>query len=835
MAAGWLTARVLAKLLLAAILILQGAAGALAFFLQPGDNITITIKSGAPIPQHCALCVGRQCVPELQINPREQKDFTFGCNTPHKYWVLVIQRNIDCTSGRCPFGEVLLQPSGTPLLNRTFTWDIKTNKTLGLELKFSTWLRQIMPGEACPNQVTYSIGTRLDAKFVNIGHFCTNGSVSRVKVQGGVIMTLQLPWDSKLTTSGLRIENRSAIQRLCIIESTFQNESHAVMMAANYPSGFPNDQLMTWQFVIPSNLRANVLFLNHTLANCEWQEQKVEYYLPDAKREVYSLNMEQPVNIPGRFNLTLQSCHQDSQNPGSLTLMFKVVIQYPQNEKNVTYTIDLSKEKDMNVTIYSQTPYSGYHLMNEPLCLICLSVRKCKSNVTLFSGDKYSIMFLCRDVEKIRIIGEQSRVCHTPKTCQMITHHLVVPRALTQLPIQLETFTWKLSAPEAVNIEIRSPTLKLHQSIPNQTDQKCTGSYSYTINGTTPKKAFSLGLFCPGRAIEKIQMRNNVTITLKTYGKRFFSDSSKQDLQMSFMPGIQEECIFTVTPDPQSTVFLQTPNWVEGLPPHMSVYWNISVPPKQTAQLAFINDRMGVTCESGRANIYIQEQSPKAEETVRRDDQLLPKTLDMSNNFWINITNCKPAAKQQLSVQFKMTFHKKAGKLAAIIGAVFGGIAVLVAIGLVIYCVKKKRKKENPTPMVGVYNSNVNTQMPGKPGKFKKRKNNESHVYAVIDDVMVYGHLLDASSRPENAEIGVYRPFSGPVSTLPPSPPPIRKISKVSNPEESSFIPLTDNETYTFAHRAPEEPKSNGDINVSGNGNVSSALLEKSGQENSVE
>lgn len=95
----------------------------------------------------------------------------------------------------------------------------------------------------------------------------------------------------------------------------------------------------------------------------------------------------------------------------------------------------------------------------------------------------------------------------------------------------------------------------------------------------------------------------------------------------------------------------------------MSVYWNISVLPKQVAQLTFLNERMGITCEKSRAFIYIKEQSAKAVETVCRDDNVLPRTLNLRQHFWINITNCKPSAKQQLSLQFLVTFQKNSGKL----------------------------------------------------------------------------------------------------------------------------------------------------------------------------
>lgn len=120
---------------------------------------------------------------------------------------------LDCMQGPCPFGDVHLRPLGLPPLNKTFIWNVKVNRKFGLDLKFSTpWLKQIIPGDTCPDGALYKIDSRLDNSLVNIGHFCRNGTVSGVKVQGEVIMNLQLPWDSKLTTSGFKIESRSSIK-----------------------------------------------------------------------------------------------------------------------------------------------------------------------------------------------------------------------------------------------------------------------------------------------------------------------------------------------------------------------------------------------------------------------------------------------------------------------------------------------------------------------------------------------------------------------------------------------------------------------------------------------
>lgn len=107
-------------------------------------------------------------------------------------------------------------------------------------------------------------------------------------------------------------------------------------MSANYPLGLPEDELMTWQFVLPSSLRADINFINYTKPNCERKYERVEYslpnYSPDAR--VLSLDDVQPVNLPGSFNLSLYGCDQDDVKPGLLRLLFKVIVNYPKNEES---------------------------------------------------------------------------------------------------------------------------------------------------------------------------------------------------------------------------------------------------------------------------------------------------------------------------------------------------------------------------------------------------------------------------------------------------------------------------------------------------------------------
>ncbi|KAM6338917.1 CUB domain-containing protein 1 [Podargus strigoides] len=837
MAAGRALPALLAALLATSAQLLQREAS-FTISLRRVDNITVVIKQRPGVSPNCQIRVKNFIRPELKIKPGENVTFSFTCSTPEKYFVMEIHKNIDCVSGPCPFGDVHLYPLGLPRLNRTFIWDVKASTKAGLELKFSTpWLRQIEPGETCPDSISYNINSCIDTSRVNIGTFCRNGSVSRVKLLGGVIMSLHLPWDSPLTTSGFNIANRASIKRLCIIESILKGESSVTLMSPNYPLGFPEDELMTWQFVVPSNMRASVFFHNYSLSNCERKEERVEYYLPGSlsNPEVFKLSDSQPANIAGSFNLSLQGCDQDAQNPGILHLLFQVVVQHPQVDENVTHLVDLSKEWNMTVTIHFEGWPSHTPLMSEPICLICKDPRTCDRVLTLVSGAVYKISFLCKDLSRLRITAEKSISCVDLRWCQRKIYSLSVPKAVTQLPIRLHKFIWKLLATDLINIEITSPSLKLQQHLP---EQRCNTSYSYSIVSATPENEFNVGIYCPGGSIEKIQMRNNITISLKTFGKGFLNESNHQDLKMSFVPHIKEECIFTVSPDPKAKVYLQTPNWPYGLPPYVSISWYVVVPSKQVARLGFSKDRMGIACETGRAYVNIKEEALGAEETVRREDEPLPKPRNMYHDFWVNISNCKPVEKTQLTLQFWVTFADKQIDLGVIL-AVVAGAGILMAIGLTVCCVKKKKKSQNP--MVGVYNANVNTQVPRKQGLFTKgRQNNESHVYAVIDDAMVYGHLLKESNGSVAPEVDVYRPFDGPIGSLPPSPPPFsfrKDIKCSSNTEEPPPVMDTDHDTYTFAHQksGESEDNDNGDTTEMNNGDTSTSLLENKEQDSSVE
>lgn len=202
--------------------------------------------------------------------------------------------------------------------------------------------------------------------------------------------------------------------------------------------------------------------------------------------------------------------------------------------------------------------------------------------------------------------------------------------------------------------------------------------------------------------------------------------------------------------------------------------------------------------------MIIQEPQTRAEEIFSLEEEVLPKPRFHRHNFWVNISNCSPMNGKQLDLLFWVTLTPRTVDLAVIIGAAGGGALLLFALGLTI-CFVKKKKKVNKGPAVGIYNGNVNTQIPQTQNFQKRRKDNDSHVYAVIDDTMVYGHLLqDSGGSFIQPEVDTYRPFQGAMGDCPPSPPPIfsrTPTAKFTADEPApSSPPESESEPYTFSH-----------------------------------
>lgn len=796
--------------------------------LQTADNITINIKRGINTPSPlCYICTPNCKESSLQVSRGKRVDYTFSCKAPEMHFIMEINRTIDCSSGGCPL-NISLQPSNLEGLNRTFFWNILTSKNNGLVLGFSApWLRQIHPSSLCSDLVSFKIGTYVRDSSYNIGTFCRNGTITRIKVQERGIISLSLPWNVNIKDPGISITNRSSIKRLTIVESTFRQESLVTLLSANYPGPFPHNEQMTWKFIFPENHAASVQFLNYTLPVCVKKEENVLYYLP--KSTLLKLTDKQPANILANFNVSLQNCEVDKQMNGypGLSLNFSVIVQ--KNQGNTLYPLDLTKEKGLVVRI-------GKRLFGRtftPVCVICKGATDCDNELVIEGGKYYRISFLCKDLNSLTVTAENKIDCWNLTTCNIRNMPLTIPQSFIDFPVQLESYTWKLIAPEYISTEIVSKSVYLQQSVSDKPCNATAAGFAYDIFSATNKDQFKLGTFCPNGSIEKIQMRDNVTIILNVPRNGNPKKLLTHDLNVSFVSFIKEECIFTVSPKTEDAIYLQTPNWDYGLPDYVSLSWSINLPKKQSGRLTFGQDKMDISCEMGRVFVNIKEQEDNGPAIVRREDQQLPGQLDMYSAFWVNISNCKPwTGTKKLKLQFSVTFNQISPALKIILIAAGSAVAVVLATIAAICCIKKK-KKQIETP-VGIYNSKVNTEAPRRQAFFKKgRKSNESHVYAVIDDTMVYGHLLPETNGIV-PEVDVYQPFEGHMGDAPPVPPITFPNGSTKEDikdriikddvrdgsidgdimDEPLALSMKDNEIYVFSKSLSRQPVENEDTSI---------------------
>ncbi|MBN3274712.1 CDCP1 protein, partial [Polyodon spathula] len=795
--------------------------------LSTGENTTITIRSSFP-KANCSVCVLKDkqssCSSELRLQPRENRTYSFSCPDPHKFFSIEITKSTVCISNFYSTEVKELLTLTFPKFNNTLIWDIGFSEHKALVLDFlGLGLRQIKPSESCPDHLTYSIHTYLTADIQSIGTFCRRGPVSKIRVDKGVRVSLQVSGKEKVDEPGFSMAVGPPIKKCCIIEVNLLLGSSVNLLSPNYPLSFSDDDIMSWVFTVPDNNKADVLFLNYTQPTCSKKRVSVEYALPGSqftKRK--SLTNPQPSSISGNFTMQLENCEMVRSNPGRLSLEFRVEVFNESHQNH--FWIDLQKEKGINVTIKQKKV--------NPNCQFCDGAA-CQPEITLQSGKKTRIMFKDCNLEELGMVVTKDIGCYNWEKCPVKEMPVKVPSSLAKLPVPLESLTWQLRAPAESTIVLNPGEAKLKHLLPGET---CMEGFYYRL---VEEDESELGRFCPQGSIEKVQIHSNIFVALMATDRGNYSKILEPFFTVSIEKEITESYIFTVSPELGVMSYLVTPNWPEGMAPLSSVSWKVSVPSGHMVQVSFLNTTQP-QCRQSHTSISIKEQSSVEEKFSRREDELLPDHQTMMEDFWLNMSNCKPeATKMTFKVMCRVTLIKKQDDLPMkiAIGTV-SALLVIVAFIVIISCVMKKKKKNKPE--TSIYNPNVNTFFPGHPLFSKGRRDNDSHIYTTIDETVMYGPLLSRPGLRTLPEVDVYRPFEGPVGDRPPTPPPFFNLgkSKGVGPEVDVYRPflgpvgdeppipifnreasmeavadscLVDNELYSFQHEQEAETPGNED------------------------
>uniref|UniRef100_A0A4W5RC51 CUB domain containing protein 1a n=1 Tax=Hucho hucho TaxID=62062 RepID=A0A4W5RC51_9TELE len=674
--------------------------------LKPDQGTTLNISQSSERSRgsKCTVCTGtglkKSCSRAgsdyvvLLTDPKAAVNMEFTCPKPEEVFT------VESRTGTLPLQN----------FNRTFIWNLKAPVLRAFHLDFTQMgLRQILPSERCPDQHTYTLLALQRTGEAAIGTYCRNGSVSGAQVLNQGRLSLEVTGGRKLNPTMFNLSVGEEIKSLAVLKVTLpEGTSSSELLSPNYPNSFPDDDLMEWKFVVPPKHNATVVFLSQTQPQCLKKEPAVEYHRGDGRFAVVKkLSDPQPAQRRDSFSLILRNCEMNRIGDGStgLSLRFKVSAKR-RSLPGLLCNVDLRKERKLSLHIEKTNLTSDCELKLNSVIL---------EKITVPSGKISQLSFQDCPCQELLLTAIRIIECHQWRGCPAAAAPvpLTAPVLEKCLPAPLGSVTWILRPPQHGTVELLPTTGNLRQSLP---EQPCNGSVTLTVaeddEGTT------VGQFCPEGAIRKVQVHTNVSITASSStmrGKERWPFSHPL-LNISFTREIAERYIFTVCPKKGVPTLLATPSWPGGMKSYSTVSWIVDVPSKLEAHLVF-NNISQPKCSNRHTGIRVQILGSLEEMYSRREDEEAGRKITVSESFYLNMSNCMPER---------------------------GDFSVLTQITL-----KKKRQLSH---QVSIYNPNETSFLPGHNGRFpKSRKDNESHIYASIDDTLVYSHLLR-----DGAEMGVY-------------------------------------------------------------------------------
>ncbi|XP_071356553.1 CUB domain-containing protein 1 [Trachinotus anak] len=785
--------------------------------VTPDPNTIIFISRESEEPD-CSVCVNKApkqiCEPKrLKITGPGNTSVEFTCPRPQDIFRVEINREFDCTEISCSGDIVQAESSLFPDFNRTYTWDPKVTSRQAFQLDFPEMgMRQIPNEETCPDEHTYTVVIYLRTGPATIGTFCKGGTVTTILARYRGRVSLQVPGDAKFNPVAFKLNVGPETSMVAIVKVNLpRGASDTDIITPNYPRDFPDDQKMQWNFTVPGMHNYTMHFRGHTAPECLSSEVEVEYQKEGKKVTKLTLTDPQPEHQQGNFNMVLKNCKTNRTLQG-LTLNYTVSVM--RSGHPVLCTVDLSKHRGVSLQIEK--------VGSDPYCEMSIN-SKVEQKINVAAGTKASLSFLDCPNEDVRLTASKVVGCQNVASCSATP--LTVPKLDSCLPMPLHSFTWHLKIPQDGTVDLASPSGRLRQSIPGH---ECNQSVSLRV---TEEDGFSVGDFCTKGTIQKVQVHANVSITATAHN---FTKTRGPFLNVSFSQEIPETIIYRVSPGSLSPTLLATPNWPQGMKPFSTVSWIVTVPSQYQAHVQFANISQPKCLERHTA-ITVKMLGYEEELMSRREDEQAEDKLVVPHSFYLNMSNCIPE-EGHFGAVTKIILQKRTNLLAIILG--IAGALLLMLIVLAVVCIiTKKKKKESTSHESSIYIGKGSFFRPGDRHFTKSRPDNNSHVYASIDETMVYGHLLDDSSYADSMQdhftglqVDSYKTFTGPTDgQLPvikePDPEPEMDQYKTFLDPSETFLPsrprtpidrqdslgfqdrrMVDNELYTF--------KSTGDINT---------------------
>ncbi|XP_061144146.1 CUB domain-containing protein 1a [Syngnathus typhle] len=708
------------------------ASGIQSFMFIHDGSTTVNISRLAK-GSSCKVCTeGRQnCEEALLLKVGNPVSVQFFCPHPEDEFKVEIIQNIECTIEECGWWSV---PVSTLWLDfhRRFTWNLKASGPKSVQVDFpETGMRQIPPSEKCPDMHTYTFKAFQQTGSVVIGKYCTTGPIRSIQILNQGSFSLDVPPGLEVQSDYFTVSVGEDIKSLAKVTLSLSHGTYSSeLLSPNFPESFPDDDVMEWYFELTNKQRAAIKFLNLTEPRCLKKETAAEYHNKGRLALVTALTDTQPLQSQGDFSLILRNCEMDRRQAGSPGLSLKLKVTALRTSAPVNCSVDLKKIN-----------YLSLHLERLNLASEC----EMKMNsvimetITIPSGKVSQLTFQDCLPQDISVTASGVIGCSQFKDCPKFPVRLAVPFLPSCLPSPLNAVTWALRPPPHGTVELTSLMGPLKQSLPGQL---CDDS----LISLTEDDGKTVGHFCPQGAIQKVQIHTNVTVTLTKIGNQTLKSSVKPLLTASLKEEITERYIFTLSPKRDTSLLLATPGWPAGMESYATVSWIVSLPPKMEAHLKFVNLSQP-KCANRHTNIRVQTFDSLEEEYSRREDEEAEE-VTVTESFYLNMSNCM-TERGDFMVVTELTVQKN--QLLIIILSVVAALVLLFIAVLVAVCIVIKKKKKKINHQVSIYNPNGTIFLPGNNAFPKSREDNESHVYASIEDTLVYTHLLK-----KGAEMGIY-------------------------------------------------------------------------------
>ncbi|XP_067281906.1 CUB domain-containing protein 1 [Pseudorasbora parva] len=734
--------------------------------VTPDSGTIVNFNKKAAQGLDCDVCKdegpSQSCKPNLQLTEARPTVVTFNCSQPGDIFTVEIIQDIDCSSPAC--SNTVVHPDSTRFLefSRTFIWDLKVQQARMFQLDFpAPGMRQIKPSESCPDQHTYTIITYQRTGPNSIGTFCRNGTISRILALYKGRVSLEVPKDIDLNPSDFKVSmgpDTKATELVVMDVKLPRGLSSADFFTPNFDTGHHTEDKMKWNFAVEPINNFTVLFPHYTAPECQTNKVLVDYALGDKTTFTKDPKDNQPTNKQGDFSLTLRSCATKKGAPG-LSLNINVAVFRGGNP--YFCTVDLQNEEGLSLQIENKNPESNCEMRLNSVV---------QEKIVVPAGSKADLSFLDCPVQDLQLTATKTIDCPSTSSRDISGTSLTIPPLDPSLPVPLSQFTWLLRVLDQGTVDLTSPNRNLHQSVPLK---KCDSEKVSLLISETDGS--NIGQFCslPEGTIQKIQIKGNVSITVAPNTIKDLREEKGPILKVSMSPEIAENVIYTVSPLISGPMYLATPNWPDGMNASSSVTWIVSVPQEHKAELQF-PDVSKLTCDSGHTEVAIRPLDSQGQMQSWREDQNFNDTIIQHQSFYLNMSNCEPKS-GYFAVLSKITLQKEAKTFLGIILAVVGVLLLLVIVALIVVCIIRKRKSKPQANRSSIFMPRGKPFLPGNATFPKSRADNESHVYASIEDPMTYVHVsyknqpaeVDNGAWSNGHQVDSYHPFTGPSDSIP--------------------------------------------------------------------